>query len=328
MYAHRKSPSVMLALTGALVAVALLPATLCAQELSAGVPVGALWFSKEPLFVGENVSVFTLVYNSANYTLSGTIALLDGTTTLSLKEFSVSAGGAAEVIAFPLMVTAGDYSFSAVITQNEFKGEGGEVQSGTIVSLKTAPVKRFVDHDTDGDGIGNMTDSDDDGDRIPDDSDERPLVFDKKVEHKEVLSIATTTQAIAERAGAFEAKIHTAIPEPFLSKAVPIFGFVEDFRVTQAKRGAESIDDARERIIVSSQSASTTPETGMMTKDGWGVLAHGVKEGGVFTTPFEYVKLFFAILYYTLTSSPYVFYPFILIVVYQVIRAVLRLFFT
>jgi hypothetical protein len=211
--------------------------------------------------------------------------------------------------------------------------------------MKTASIKRFAEHDTDADGIGNASDTDDDGDGltdvqektlhtdplssdtdgdgINDSTDKRPLVFDKKE-----TPVATTTQIIRGSAEALEVKIKTAIPEPVLSKAVPVLGYIEDFRIGQAKRGAIGVDAAREGLIAAGETASTTSENVKQTKGGWTLLAEGVQEGEVFITPFAYVKLFVAQLYYSLTSSPYIFYPFILLVIYQLVRSILRLFFT
>lgn len=331
-------------LIGYIVVAAFSPATLFAEELSAGVPSGALWFSKDPIFAGETISLFTVVYNSTNYTLSGTIVLRDGTTTITKKEFIVGGNGRADVIAFPWQVTEGKHSFSVAITQNELKGGGGGTQSTVIVGTTTSSIKRFADRDTDGDGVGNITDADDDsdglsdleekklhtdplnkdtdGDGIEDLTDERPLVADKKE-----TPTATTTQMITDRTLALPAKIKTAIPEPILSKATPVLGFIEDFRVSEARRGASGVDDAREEVIALSMTASTTRESTKVTKGGWNLFVDGLQEGEVFKTPFAYVKLFAALVYYSLTSSAYIFYPFILLVIYQVIRFILRAFF-
>jgi hypothetical protein len=342
---HAKSTLVVLQLVGLAFVVALLPSTHMAAELPAGVPPGALWFSKDPIFAGETISIFTVVYNSTGDMLSGSIALRDGTTTISIKEFIVAGGGAVSIVAFPWVVTPGNHSFSVAITQSELRKEGGGLQSGTIVGTKTAPIKRFADRDSDGDGVGNITDSDDDGDGlsdvaenklhtdslnkdtdgdgIPDGTDEHPLVFDKKV-----TPVATTTSIIEGSTSALEAKIKTAIPEPILSSAVPVLGYVEDFRVSEAKRGAAGVDAAREKVIAASVATSPTKENTKAGKGGWGLVGEGLKEGEAFKTPFAYVALFGALLYYAVTSSPYIFYPFVLLVIYWVIRLTLRLFFT
>ncbi len=345
MLRRTKSSFGIFALIGYLAVVSFYPTTLFAEELPAGVPPGALWFSKEPFFAGETISIFTVVYNSTNFTLSGTAALKDGTTTISKKEFIVPGGGAVNTIVFPWQVTPGNHSFSVLITQNELRASGGEVQSGaTIVATKTAPIKRFADRDTDADGIGNAIDTDDDGDGLSDQAeaklhtdrlnpdtdgdgmndatDKRPLAFDKTE-----ISVATTTKIIVGSREALEEKIKTAIPTPILSKAVPVLGHIEDFRIGEAKRGAASVDTAREAVMAN-ETASSTSNSNKQTAGGWTLLAKGVEEGEIFTTPFTYVKLFTAQLYYSLTSSPYIFYPFILLVIFLSLRSILRLFFS
>lgn len=308
----------------------------------AGVPPGALWFSKEPIFAGETVSVFTLIYNSTDSALSGTIALRDGTTTLTKKEFVVAGRGAAEVIVFPWNVTPGNHSFSVVITQSELSGREVGTERIVISGSSTTPIRRFADYDTDGDGVGNTSDIDDDddglldaeekklhtdptnkdtdGDGIDDRQDEQPLVFNKKEK-----PVATTTQIITEHAEVLEKKIQTAIPEPILSKAVPVLGFIEDVRIAQAGRGAASLDAASERVVALRVASSST-KNDKTEKKGWDLFVEGVKGGEVFATPFAYVKLFATLIYYSITSSPYIFYPFILLVIYQVFRITFRFF--
>lgn len=345
MLRRTKSTLSIFGLIGFLFTGILFPATLFAEAAPAGIPAGALWFSKEPIFAGETISIFTVVYNSTNYTLSGTAALRDGTTTISKKEFTVPGNGAVNTIVFPWEVTPGNHAFSVAITQSEFREEGTAIKSTAIAGNTTTPVKRFADRDTDKDGVGNVTDADDDGDGltdakertlhtdplnrdtdgdgIDDGTDQRPLAFDKK----ETPSVSTTTVIIAGSADALEEKIMTAIPEPILSKAVPVFGAVEDFRISAAKKGAAGVDDAREGIVTTAtRASSTSQQNGKVAKGSWTLLAEGVEEGEVFTTPFAYVKLFAALVYYSVTSFPYIFYPFVLLVIYLCVRTILRLF--
>jgi hypothetical protein len=327
----------------ALLFITFFPSPLLAATAPAGVPKDALWFSKEPFFAGETITVFTVVYNSTSYRLSGTMELRDGTTTISKKDFIVDTLGASQIVSFPLTVTAGNHLFTVAITQNELRKEGGTLSPDPLAETKTTGVKRYADLDTDTDGIGNIIDTDDDGDGLtdaeekklktnplnpdtdgdilPDGKDPYPLIKDKT-------DIATTSLPSfsipkSDPVSFVEEKIKTTLPEPIVSKAVPILGSIEDFRTRQA-------GDADERVsglIATIGGPTSTTTVGGKKEGGWSTLGKGVSHGDVAKSPFQYVKLFFALIWHVVTSSVYVFYILILLVIFKIIRFLFRLFF-
>jgi hypothetical protein len=319
------------------------PAPLFAATAPAGVPKDALWFSKDPFFVGETITVFTVVYNSTSYRLSGTMELRDGTTTISKKDFIVDTLGASQIVSFPLTVTAGNHLFTVAITQNELRKEGGTLSTDLLAETKTTGAKRYADLDTDTDGIGNIIDTDDDGDGLtdaeekklktdpldpdtdgdllPDGKDPHPLIKDKT-------DIATTSLPSfsipkSDPVSFVEEKIKTTLPEPIVSKAVPILGSIEDFRTRQA-------GDADERVsglIATIKGTTSTPLLETHTGARWLTLGQGVTHGDVAKSPFAYAKLFFVLVWHFVTSSVYVFYVLILLIIFKLIRFLFRLFF-
>lgn len=319
------------------------PAPLFAATAPAGVPRDALWFSKEPFFVGETITIFTVVYNSTDYRLSGTMELRDGTTTISTKEFIVETLGASQIVSFPWTVTPGSHLFSAVITQDELRKEGGILRNDALAETKASSAKRFADSDTDHDGVGNIIDTDDDGDGlsdieekksktdvlnfdtdgdgIPDGKDARPLI-------KEKIEVATTSIATAvlpksDPVSFVEEKIKSTLPEPIISRAVPILGSIEDFRTKQASGADERVNGLIEKI----QTTTGTSSPHINTDGGWPILGGGVASGDIAKSPFAYVKLFFALVLHFVTSSPYVFYILILLVIFKLVRFLFRFFF-
>ena len=160
----------------------LTPVLVQAETVPAGVADRALWFSKEPFFEGESITIYTLLFNSSGNQLSGTLTLYDGTTTISAKTFSVMGGGASSVVAFPWRVTSGSHVFTAAITSKEFLTTTLSQTSDTVSTPKSGEVKRFADLDTDIDGLGNKIDSDDDNDGLADLEEKKtgtnPLVSD------------------------------------------------------------------------------------------------------------------------------------------------------
>lgn len=324
--------------------IAFLPAPLFAATAPAGVPKDALWFSKDPFFVGDTITIFTVVYNSTNYRLSGTMELRDGTTTISKKDFIVDTLGASQIVSFPWAVTAGNHLFSVIITQDELRREGGSLLTDPLAETKTTGAKRFADLDTDHDNIGNTVDTDDDGDGLTDVQEKKsktdPLnpdtdgdgIVDGKDPHpltKDNLEASTSSpasSATSPKSGPInfvEEKIKTTLPEPIVSKAVPILGSIEDFRTSQAGAADESVNGLIDTIRAD-PSTTVLPEN----KDArWPVLGEGITHGDAVKSPFTYAKLFFALVWDFVTSSPYVFYILILLVIFKVIRFLYRFFF-
>lgn len=324
--------------------IALFPAApLFAATAPAGVPKDALWFSKEPFFAGETITVFTVVYNSTDYRLSGTMELRDGTTTISKKDFIVDTLGASQIVSFPLAVTAGNHLFTVVITQNELRKEGGAVLTDSLAETKTSGTKRYADLDTDHDAIGNIVDTDDDGDGlsdveekklktdplnsdtdgdgIPDNKDLHPLTKDK-------IEVATTSPSLAtspksDPVSIVQEKIKTTLPEPIVSRAVPVLGSIEDFRTKEAGAADERVNGLIKKI----QTTTGAPSLDANTDGGWSILGGGISSGDAATSPFAYVKLFFALVLHFVTSSVYVFYILILLVIFKLVRLLFRFFF-
>jgi hypothetical protein len=333
----------IVSLAAILVLGTLFPVTLLAATAPAGVPKDALWFSKEPFFAGETITVFTVVYNSTDYRLSGTMELRDGTTTLAKKDFIVETLGASQIVSFPWTVTAGSHLFSAVITQDELRKEGGVLSDQSLAATKTTGAKRFADLDTDHDGLGNIMDTDDDGDGLMDAEEKKlktdPLnpdtdgdgISDKKDAHpltKDKVKAATTTPLVPvsaknETVTLVEETMKTTLPEPIVSKAVPILGAIEDFRTKQAGAADDSVHALIKTIAI--QTGATTSGVGKV--GGWSTLGKGVTHGDIAKSPFQYVKLFFALIWNLATSSVYIFYILILLILFKLVRALFRLFF-
>ena len=321
----------------------LFPFAASALSIPAGVLKDQIWFSKDPFFVGDTISIFTFVFNSSDYRLSGTMVLSDGTTTIDKKTFTVLPSGGSQVISFPWTVTRGQHNFIAKISENQLDKVSGGVVDTPISTTQTVSVKRFADLDTDHDGIGNLTDTDDDGDGLSDILEKKlgtdPLnpdtdgdgILDGKDPHplvKEVLPppppptpiipvnpIKTIEQSISENA-----------PLPVANTAIPVIGFMEDIRVSQAKSANKSVVKAAVNVASDASvhagkgSATQTPTS------AWGVFAHGITSGEAAKGPFDFVKLFLALIWQFFTTNMYAFYALLLLVIYKAVRLVFQLF--
>ncbi len=317
------------------------PGTLFAAVAPAGIADNALWFSKDPFFEGDSITIYTLLYNSSANQLSGTLTLYDGTTTLANKLFTVSGGGASSIVSFPWKVTSGTHVFSAVITSKEFTTIAFAPTGDTVATPKTGEVKRFADLDTDGDTIGNKTDPDDDndglsdaeekklgtnllhadtdGDGLPDKSDPHPLV-------KEAPAKAVESKSPATEATTLPKAITDKLPEPVLKKAIPVIGAIESYRGERSAAAVKSVEKAVGEIVAG---IATSSAASLASKNatGWEVFRQGVVSEEVIHSPFQYVALLFKMLWQLILGNAYVFYVLFLLIVYKIARSIWGIFF-
>lgn len=127
-----------------------------------GFAPGNLLYSKESFFAGDEVRVYTIVYNSADAAIEGNVEFLDTGTVFGTTAFVIPAGGVKD-IGVIWKPTVGAHTVTARFVGT--KRAGVPVQLGyTIAGEKSG----YVDADTDRDLIGNKADSDDDNDGLSD----------------------------------------------------------------------------------------------------------------------------------------------------------------
>lgn len=312
-----------------------------AETVPAGVADRALWFSKEPFFEGESITIYTLLFNSGTNQLSGTLTLYDGTTTIAAKTFSVVGGGASSVVAFPWKVTGGSHVFTAVITSKEFLTTTLAQANDTVSTPKTGEVKRFADLDTDADGLGNKTDTDDDNDGLTDLEEKRigsnPLVVDTDTDgiidkldphpltKEPAKKILETETAIAAEPATLPTAVADKLPEPVLNTAIPVIGAIESYRIKQEATAEASLQKTIGELASYATSSGAYADPAKPT--GWEVFKEGALSEQVIKTPFQYVKLLFQILWQSLLGNTYVFYAFLLFIAFSIVRFVWGIFF-
>ena len=328
-----------------LILLSIVPSVLHAATLPAGIPERSLWFSKDPFFAGESITVHTLIYNSTAYRLDGTLTLYDGTTTIAKKDFSIEGGGASSVVSFPWLVQGGNHALSASITAKQLYFGTRPTTGPLEVVSTTGVVKRFADVDTDGDGVGNLTDTDDDndglsdvedkklrtnsllsdtdGDGMNDKIDPQPLIKNivekKNIPQKELLVPETLPPEISK-------KITDRVPEPVLEKALPIIGHIETYR----KSAYATAEDGIKRTITAldrTLQASSTAPSGKVAKSDWSFFREGALSKEVAHSPFEYVKLFTLLVWGFIIGNVYAFYLFALACIYALLRILWAIFY-
>lgn len=144
-----------------------LPAQAVNMDLS--VSQGSISFLPENFFVGQTVRIYTTVDQAGSSDTEGTVEFRAGEQVIGSKPISLKAGGRPEEAWINWTPTkVGDQTVE--ITVRPEAGYTDMVQGNNSVTERV-----FVDQDTDGDGIGNQADTDDDNDGTPDVRDMFPL---------------------------------------------------------------------------------------------------------------------------------------------------------
>lgn len=245
--------------------------------------------------------------------MEGIVTLKDGTSTLDKRTFTIQRGGNSQVVSFPWIVTAGNHNFSAIILNDVFTNGTSSITSVSIPATETPKVKRFADYDKNANGVGDSTE---------------PPPSRVIVELKKIATSTLLPSLPPDPISAVEQTITNEVPTPVAALALPVVGSVESFRVAQGTKASKNLNSIEARIA--SQKATTTAlpignET--HTSLGWGMLKDGVTNGAVWKTPFDYVRLLIALTGHFFTVNVYAFYILLLLILYQVVRTLIRIFF-
>lgn len=293
-------------LTGVLLTVFLLPHISFAETIPAGIQ-GKLWFSKDSLTEGETITVFALVYNSSEHRIDGEIALHDSTTTISKKPFSLLSYGGSQVVSFPVLISSGAHVFSATLRRVTLVGrDDATIGIDPVLAVTTTTPERRVAHAL----VRPPLSSSNASSSLP------AFVSAVKV-------LATTSSEVV---GETLTSISESAPISVASRAIPIIGNIESYRKGESQKSEKRIASIAENLAHASETG-TSSIPGIHPQNGWEYLSKGFSEGGIWKTPFEYVKIFLLLIWNFLTAHVVVFYVLILLVLYKIIRAILGVFF-
>ena len=198
------------------------------QFFNLGFLKDTIWFSKDPFFHGENVRIYSAVFNSSANDLKGSVNFSINNSSIGTADFTALKEGGVGIVWADWDAKEGEHSFSAKITTAKLALQGGPEQEIEVSNDTAKATARIVDIDTDKDQIGDREDADDDndgisdareqilgtnpkladtdGDTIPDNEDTAPLVATKKPEEseakeaEEVHGASTITEKIGSTA--------------------------------------------------------------------------------------------------------------------------------
>lgn len=293
-----------------------------ASVSSAGIPKDLMWFSKNPFYAGDNITVYTVVYNSTPYEFSGTMELRDETQVIGKQKFHVGPSGASEIVAIPWMVGLGDHNLSMVATNGIFTLSGKTVSNSEVTHVQSGQVELFTE--------------------LP----------PAKVATVSADPLATSSSATASSSMISSLGVAVAdhIPAPIVSTAVPVFGYLEQFRVAQASSALAIIHGAESNIISAGGDENALTATSSKTHldkwggvidasttaaalakkrsdmKGWDLLLHGTSGADLVRTPWQYVKLFFSLIFSFIIDHAILFYVVLLLLIYKIVRILLGFF--
>jgi hypothetical protein len=289
------------------------PAELFAKTLPAGFSKDLLWFSQDPFFVGDNITISTFVYNSSAYRMQGTMVLKDGTTTIDKRTFIVDGYGGSQLLSFPWVVTPGSHSFYATIERDEFTSATSSLASSSPSVTETTRVKRFADYDRNMNRVGDSTEPP-----------PPPLKTVPVATSATSSSLALSQDPIRDLSVA----ISNEAPTPVSSVAIPVISTIENIRLSQGVKAVKNLDVAEKRVLSGYATTTALDSAPHRTRagEGWSMIKEGLSNGLVIRSPLDYLKLLFALLLHFFTTNPYVFYAFLILLIYKLVSLVIGMF--
>ena len=136
---------------------------------NAGFVPGPIWFSKYPVFVDDEVRIYTALYNNSQYNISGELHFYNNVNLIGSTDFEMLAGSGAMDVWIDWVAEKGDIEIGVEIKNVSIMNSNEEAISDIdFKDTQIASSKIFVDFDNDKDGVGNIDDDDDDNDGVSD----------------------------------------------------------------------------------------------------------------------------------------------------------------
>lgn len=125
-------------------------------------------FSKEPFFEGEAIKIYSILFNTTNNDITGKIEFYDNGVSLGRTDFSIPRTALVRDASINWVATGGRHTISAKIIETRVALADGKQEAITLTDREAVGSERFIDSDSDRDGLGDRDDTDDDNDGIPD----------------------------------------------------------------------------------------------------------------------------------------------------------------
>ncbi len=126
------------------ICIAVAPAAKAAAIKNAGFIQSSIWFSKEPFFAGENIRIYSLIFNSRQEDFRGKAVFYDNNKILGESPFSVLGNGGSETVWIDWIPGAGQHKVSASITEATLSSPGKPAESVIVEDGQTSSLETTV----------------------------------------------------------------------------------------------------------------------------------------------------------------------------------------
>lgn len=154
--------------------------------------VRGLWYDHETVFAGKPVRIYVAVRNNTGGDLSGTVEFFVNGSRIERNNIAALDGRIVESWA-DWTPRYGTSTVSATLSRTELTTTASGTKAVAVVS-NLAEDTFFVDYDTDHDAIGDVTDTDDDGDGISDSDETAAGTNPKKYDPPKVTEATSVTE--------------------------------------------------------------------------------------------------------------------------------------
>ena len=117
-----------------------LPFAVQAAEINAGFPTQSIWVSEANATAGEEIEIFTVVYNGTDATLKGAVAFMVDGERVSTEDFELAAG-ASNIVSTEWKATSGEHFVAAAIERASSSNLNDSI---TLSQKETASIAIFI----------------------------------------------------------------------------------------------------------------------------------------------------------------------------------------
>ncbi len=211
-----------------------------------------IWYSKEPFFDGDKIRIYTVIYNSSDQDIAGTVAFSDNGAEIGTTNFSITQGRVQDLWV-NWTATAGAHKISASIKDTTTQLPSGEKVAITIANAQAGGREQVVEKDIDHDGVSDTKDADVDGDGISNTEEKKmgtdPFAADTdgdgKKDGEDAEPLVSNKTSVAQTVD----RVKEEVLPVAIDSGSKVLQKVEAFRTSQTEAESERLDAAKVSLV-------------------------------------------------------------------------------
>lgn len=306
---------------------------------NAGFVPANIWYSQEPFFSGDEIRIYTVIFNGSSEDLVGTVEFFDNGVSINTTDFSLASGGRVRDVWVDWVAHDGKHTITARLVDVYAVGVGGKKRAIVLENAETGKSERVIDLDTDSDKVGNTDDLDDDNDSIPDIDEVQngtdPLKKDSDgngISDSDELALAKTRVLLAEKSTSTSTgdvgvvrntlqSMDEKIPQPVKEAFLTGSNSIERFRISEGYQFRLAKEEKAKEIDARAARARMLAAKGELPKKNEGIAS---TVSSATEKPFAYATFAILALIQYFFEWKIVFYTVSLYVIYRLIRWVVQ----